>query len=53
MLMTEIFLFTICLVLIFGSRKCQSFLIHFLNWLKEYTLQALKMSLTTLQNMMS
>ena len=48
--MIEIFLFIWNLIMTFGSKNCQSYLIHTLSWQKRHTLQALMMSFTILQN---
>ena len=50
--MIEIFLFIWNLIMTFGSKNCQCYLIHTLSWQKGHTLQGLMMSFTTLQNMM-
>ena len=50
--MIEIFLFIWNLIMTFGSKNCQCYLIHTLSWQKRHTLQALMMSFTILQNMM-
>ena len=48
--MIEIFLFIWNLIMTFGSKNCQCYLIHTLIWQKRHTLQALMMSLAILQN---
>ena len=51
MYMIEILLFTHFLVVKYGGKKCQSYLIPSQSWQKSYTFQTLMMSLTILQNM--
>ena len=50
--MIDIFLFMSILVVNFGSKNCQCYLIHTISWQKGCMLQAPTMSLIILQNMM-